>query len=330
MYTWQIQTVDLPLKFKWTISRGSSVEKKLFFVQVSDGKHHGMGEVAGITSDDVKFQALLDSFKDFKVKPSQTIEEIVGRNLPSHLSFGLTSALTHMQAQKNKQNLFEYLNIPDPTPIRTSFSLPILSGEEVKIFFQEYNLSRFPVLKIKISKEHPLESCLALGEIYSGPIRIDANEAFNDHIEVLDFIEEIKPLNIEFIEQPLPRNLWDEHKKLKQTSSLPVIADESVQDKELPMDFKEAFHGVNVKLMKAGSYQRALRQIKQAKDWGLKTMLGCMVESSLGIAGAMAIGSQVDYFDLDGFLYFQNEPHNIVSENNGHLTFQKSHPLFSN
>ena len=85
--------------------------------------------------------------------------------------------------------------------------------------------------------------------------------------------------------------------------------------------------GSNVKLMKAGSYQRAREQIEKAKSLNLKTMLGCMVESSLGIAGAMSVSQDVDYFDLDGFLYFKQEPHGLVTENQGFLTYGHS-PLF--
>ncbi len=328
MYKWSIQQVRLPLKFTWKISKGESSEKSLFFVKVEDGARSGMGEVAGITTDKQQFANLIEQFNDFADDHVSDIAEIRNYDLPPHLEFGISSALTHLEAEKKGHSLSRHLGVQPSLPITTSFSLPILPPDQTLDFFYKYNLDQYSVLKIKVSQDNPVQSCLQLAEVYKGPIRIDANEAFQTHNEVLDFIGQLKGIDIQFVEQPMPRQKKKEYLKLKVASPVPVLADESLQNQVLDEEFRELFHGINVKLMKAGSYQRALQQIRQAKAWDMQVMLGCMVESSLGIAGAMAISQDVDYFDLDGFLYFKNEPHNLVTENKGQLTYRQN-PLFS-
>ena len=158
-----------------------------------------------------------------------------------------------------------------------------------------------------------------MAEFYSGPLRVDANEAFQSAEEVLQFLDQVSDLNIEFLEQPMPAHNVEEYKKLKHLSSVPIMADESLQTQEVDDHLEEQFHAINVKLMKTGGYTKAIEQINQAKARGLKVMLGCMVETSLAIHGACAIGENVDWFDLDGFLFFEKEPFGLLKEENGML-----------
>ncbi len=324
MYQWSIETKKLPLQFTWKISRGESTEKSLFFINLQKDGHFATGEVAGITADPQKAKSLIAEFQNFKDLPFNSWQDIQNSSLPSHLKFGMTSALTHWHSQQQGQRLHEHLGLQDQTPIATSFSLPILPLAEIQPFFEKFQLQRFPVLKLKISQDQPVEACQELSRLYNGPLRIDANEAFQNSQQALAFAKAVSALNIQFIEEPLQRGSVDEYINLKQHSPLPIFADESVQSDLLSEDFKKQFHGVNIKLMKAGSYQRARQQIQQAKAWGLKIMLGCMVESSLGIAGAMTMAQDVDYFDLDGFLYFEHEPFQLVTENQGKLTYRQN------
>ena len=74
-------------------------------------------------------------------------------------------------------------------------------------------------------------------------------------------------------------------------------------------------------MMKAGGYLRAIKQLRQAKSLGLKTMLGCMVETSLGISSALNIAGGVDYFDLDGCLLIKEDPYKLISEENGKIFY---------
>jgi L-alanine-DL-glutamate epimerase-like enolase superfamily enzyme len=106
---------------------------------------------------------------------------------------------------------------------------------------------------------------------------------------------------------------------LKKTCPFDLIADESIEDQG-DFDFlKTQFHGVNMKLMKAGGYLNGLKILNSAREKGLKTMVGCMIESSLGIYSAYNLASNVDYLDLDGFIIIKDDPFNLLVEENGYI-----------
>lgn len=327
MYRWRIKELELTLQFLWKISRGQSQSKQLFIVEVESEGHRGLGEVAGITRNEVGFKKLLDEFNSFTDSSDIEINTKKLMKLPSHLRFGVTSALDHLEATKKGMSLATYLNTHPQKSIPTSFSLPIMEIGEIGAFIEKYRLNRFPSLKIKVDSLTPLETTREVALHYKGTLRVDANEAFSNADQTLKYMNSITSLEVEFIEQPMPSEKWTEYKKLKARSPFPLMADESVQSEDLDKKIKDGFHGINVKLMKAGSYRQALKQLDQAKDWGLSTMLGCMVETSLGIAGAMTLSERVDYFDLDGFLYFSKEPFSHVVENNGFLSYQPRPPF---
>ena len=151
-------------------------------------------------------------------------------------------------------------------------------------------------------------------------LRIDANEGFDSLSEFLRFEEAIKDFNIEFIEQPFPVHFKQEYKELKKQSIFEIIADESVEDDFHPEELCEMFHGVNIKLMKAGGLLRAKELLEKAKSYGLKTMIGCMIESSLGISEALYLAHLADYLDLDGHLLISNDPYpDMIEFKNGFL-----------
>ena len=330
MYKWEIIEYQLPLKFTWKIARGASQNKTIYNIKLSHGNLVSFGEVAGITSSSKLSEEQKNMLTEMGQFHPQTMDEIMAAPIPSHWKFGFSSAMIHMNCLEKKISLSQFLQQKPHPAITTSFALPILTPEEITSFYKKYELSRFSTLKLKINNEGPIEACETLAQLFQGPIRVDANEAFADHKQALNFIKNVSHLDIEFIEQPIPKGNSLENCSLKEKSPIPIMADESLQDQPLSESFRDEFHGINVKLMKAGSYQMAIKQLEQAKAWGMKTMLGCMVESSLGIAGAMSIANGVDYFDLDGFLYFVEEPHKLVTENKGILTYGQQHPLFIN
>jgi glutamate racemase len=88
-------------------------------------------------------------------------------------------------------------------------------------------------------------------------------------------------------------------------------------------ELKNQFHGVNVKLMKSGSYQTGIQQLKEARRLGMQTMIGCMVETSLGISSALCLTSLTDFIDLDGHLIVSNEPFHLIDERGGMLQLKQ-------
>lgn len=318
MMKWSIKTIPLEYKFNWAISRASMSRKTGYFVQVESEGITGTGEVAGISkgSGETDF---ISEFNEHDFSNVAKPEDVYGLEISPPLRFGMESALIHWQSKKSGKPVWEMFNLSKPQNISTSISIPILPVADVADFIQKYNFNRFSYCKVKVGGQHPVESVQEVAKHFRGPLRVDANESFNSAEEVMDFLGKIDVSRLQFLEQPMPGELVGEYKKLKKVSPVPIVADESIQSDVFGDEIADQFHGINVKMMKAGSYKRALEQLRKAKQLGLKTMIGCMVETTLGISSAMNIAEGVDWLDLDGFLIIKEDPFLMVKEENGKL-----------
>jgi len=326
--SWSLEVRKLPLKVNWSISRGSISEKENIFITFRDDKLEGMGEVAFITKGELSLADVEEAFEQFKEIIPSTINgldhltALLGSlELPSALRFAIESAYVHYLSQVMESTRQRVLGVREVSKILTSHSVPIMPVEEIGSYLKTNNLTRFHSLKVKVGKFDDHRVVEKIAELYKGAIRIDGNEAFSEAKEVLSFCEALKSLPIEFLEQPLAANNHEEAFLLREQTKVMLIADESVQSGPIVDDFQKMFHGVNIKLMKAGGYIKAMNQLREARALGLKTMLGCMIETSLGISSAMNIAHGVDFFDLDGFLFLEKDPFNLIYEENGVLYY---------
>jgi L-alanine-DL-glutamate epimerase-like enolase superfamily enzyme len=176
-------------------------------------------------------------------------------------------------------------------------------GETVTIekMIEKMHEMPFPLYKIKLGTDHDLEIIEALRKEPDAVFRVDANTAWTPE-QTIYFSTSLKDMGVEFIEQPLKADDWKGMKKVFEQSALPIIADESCileQDVEKCVGY---FHGVNIKLMKCGGLTPALRMIKKAKSLGLKVMVGCMTESTIGCSAIAQLVPQLDFVDMDGCL----------------------------
>ena len=124
---------------------------------------------------------------------------------------------------------------------------------------------------------------------------------------------------MELIEQPLPAAMIEETAWLRERVEIPIIADEAVKRASDIPRLAGAYDGINIKLMKAGGVQEAIRMIHVARALGMKIMLGCMIESSVAISAAAHLSPLVDYADLDGNLLISNDPFTGVGVKRGRL-----------
>jgi len=126
-------------------------------------------------------------------------------------------------------------------------------------------------------------------------------------------------MGIEFIEQPMPSDMIEETRWLRDRIDIPIVADEAVKTAADIPKLAEAYDGINLKLMKAGGPQEALRMIYLAKAMNMKIMLGCMIESGIAISAAAHLSPLVDWADLDGNLLLREDPYNGVGVEDGKL-----------
>ena len=148
---------------------------------------------------------------------------------------------------------------------------------------------------------------------------MDANEGWTDKEEAVRKINWLEKQGVEFIEQPMPAAMLEETRWVRKRVHIPVIADEACQRATDIPRLVGAFDGVNIKLDKAGGMLEGFRMIQIAKSLGLKTMLGCMISSSVSVTAAAHLSPMVDYADLDGNLLIGNDPFSGVRVYHGKL-----------
>ncbi len=241
------------------------------------------------------------------------------QKMANALRFAIESAWQHLEAGKKKISVPLQLNLPDPGSVYTSYTIPIMDPGKLIAFYKENNLSRFRYLKVKINTEEGFEIIRHLSGFSKQVILLDPNEAFKDVEECIYFLEKIKKFSIDLVEQPMPAGMDEEYRYLKKHTSFPLFADESILDHADFGELKRMFHGVNVKLMKAGGYHKAIQLLRKAREAGMKTMIGCMVETSLGISSGLHLCSLCDYADLDSFLLVKSEPFRMLEEEEGQI-----------
>jgi L-alanine-DL-glutamate epimerase-like enolase superfamily enzyme len=187
----------------------------------------------------------------------------------------------------------------------TDFTIGI--DEPAVVAARAERAAAFPALKIKVGGPSDLETLEAVRGVFGGPIRVDANTGWVPE-EAAELIPELVRLGVELIEQPFPARRLDQLRWLQERSALPIVADESCV---LPEDLDGlvgVVAGVNVKLAKCGGIGPAKRMLERARELGFRTFLGCMEETSVGIAGSAAVASLAEWVDLDGCLLLANDP----------------------
>lgn len=187
----------------------------------------------------------------------------------------------------------------------TDFSLGI--DEPAVVAERAVRAARFPALKIKVGGPADIATLEAVREVYDGPIRVDANTGWSRD-DALAVLPQLERLGVELIEQPFPARRLRDLAWLQERSSLPIVADESAV---LPEDLDAlvgVVGGVNVKLAKCGGIHAAKDMLESARELGFKTFLGCMEETSVGIAASAIVAPLADWVDLDGCLLLADDP----------------------
>ena len=331
MPIWTLTAHLLPLRYVWKISRNASTTKTNLLLRVVGHGHGGSGEAAPNVRYGESPELLSQQFDVLQgsglsaVESLADLDALLVAHLVAHaLGFALEAALVEWLAIRVGQPVWQWLGVPPPAAaVPTAFSLPIMEPWAVAGFLAEQDAARFKLLKIKVNQTEGLDLLREVARALPGhALLVDGNETWPDADSVLRFLEQaaaVPGLHLHLLEQPLPAALAADYRYLRSRSGVPLVADESVTDTADFAEIARQFHGVNVKLMKAGGFRRGVELLRRTRAHGLLPMLGCMVETSVGIAAALQISALADVHDLDGFLIMRNEPFGLVAEARGEL-----------
>lgn len=308
------RVIELPLRHAWTISRGTSTSKRNVFVELRSGAHAGVGEAAPNVRYHESAETVLEAlgklapvlerqdlryFRDL----SESLQDALPGNGAAKAAVDI--ALHDLAGKVLGAPLYRLIGVDPARMPLTSFSIGIDDPETLARKVRE--AEPYPVLKVKLGAERVREVFGTVRAATPKVIRVDANEAWAPE-EALKHIEWMATQGVELVEQPLPAADVEGAKWLKARSPLPLVADEAlIRASDVPR-LAEGYHGINVKLQKAGGIRETLRIIDVARACGLKVMIGCMVESSVGIAAAAHLGPLADWLDLDGNLLISEDP----------------------
>jgi L-alanine-DL-glutamate epimerase-like enolase superfamily enzyme len=306
-------TTSLALAEEFGISRGSRTSQSLVQVELEHDGMTGRGEAAPVyyrgESVDSAAEFLTTTAPPLLGDDPFALEAIEVRledvDGQAAGKAALDAALHDWIGKRLGVPLWRLLGLSPEAP-PTSYTIGIDSLEGTRD--RARRAGEFRALKIKVGGTEDLGRLEAVREESDAPLRVDANEGWTLE-SARELMPELIRLGVEFVEQPFPAADLDSFRALRELHPrLPVIVDEGCHDLRDVAPAAGYADGINVKLAKSGGVREAVRMIHAARALGLRVMLGCMVESQLGVAPAAAIASLADWVDLDGHLLLADQP----------------------
>ncbi|WP_341217209.1 dipeptide epimerase [uncultured Wocania sp.] len=307
-----LRPFELKLKHTFTISRESYNTQPTLIVELKDGNFSGYGEATSNPYYGITVQKMTNDLLNIKhlieADSEKTPETFWNDIYPylKHNMFALCAldlAYNDLYARKRGQKLFELWNYKTNNNPLTDYTIGIDTIDKMVAKMKELP---WPIYKIKLGTKEDIAIVEALRQHTDAVFRIDANCGWTVDETIKNAIA-LKTLGVEFLEQPLKADDWDAHKAVFDKSVLPIVADESCQIEADIDTCHNHFHGVNVKLVKCGGLTSARRMLTKAKSLGMKTMVGCMTESSVGISAIAHVLPLLDYVDMDGALLLSED-----------------------
>ena len=322
---------ELPLRHPFGISRGVTTVQPTLVVELSEAGHRGYGEATANAYYGATVQSMTRSLDRVRqalearklVDPEQLWSELAGVLADDPFAqCALDQAAHDLWGKIRGRRVYELWGLKAERLPPTSFTIGIDSIETMVAKLQE--MPDWPIYKIKLGTDQDLDILRQLRRHTKATFRVDANCGWGVQ-EAIDKSRQLRELNVEFIEQPLPADDQQGMREVYARSALPIVADESCAVEGDIERCAGSFHGVNIKLVKCGGLAPARRMLRQARQLGLKTMVGCMTESSVGISAAAQLLPMLDYADLDGALLLDRDVAKGVTIERGRLRYADEH-----
>ncbi|MCL4130987.1 UNVERIFIED_CONTAM: hypothetical protein GTU68_001693 [Idotea baltica] len=307
----ELKKFILPLKHTFSISRESHDFQNTLIVALSlDGKT-GYGEATSnpyykitVESMMAEITAIKNEIEIFDFTTAEIFHAFLVRKKLSNFAICALDLAAHDLFGKIKgKSLIEIWETTKEKYPKTNYTIGLDTIEKMVAKMKE---TPWPIYKIKLGTDNDVAIVKELRKNSDAIFRIDANCAWSAK-ETIFNAPILKDLGVEFLEQPLKADDWEGMEKVMHHSVLPVIADESCIVESDVEKCGLHFTGINIKLTKCGGLTPALRMIKKGKELGLKVMVGCMTESTVGISAIAQLLPQLDYVDMDGAMLLSSD-----------------------
>lgn len=306
----------LRTKHTFTIARGGGAEFRVVRVRLEDGDGvEGWGEAAptsyyGETPETViaalqRFGPILERADPWSLEATEAdLDTVIGGNAAAKSA--VSAALHDLAGKRLGIPVYRLWGLDPARAPRSSFTIGIGTEDELRRKVSE--AAEYPILKIKLGTGRDEEIIRVVRDAAPDKtLRVDANAGWTPKL-ALNRISMLADHAVEFVEQPLVPEDVEGLRFVRERSRLPIIADEScARATDIP-HLLGAVDGINIKLAKCGGLREALRMIAVARTHGLLVMMGCMIESSLGISAAAHMAALLDFADLDGAALLANDP----------------------
>jgi L-alanine-DL-glutamate epimerase-like enolase superfamily enzyme len=311
--------LELTKLYPLAISRGVMASSENLFVEVGDGVHTGIGELSPATGSMWTAERgeaqLCEIWEQLKGRSPHNAWQIMrDADVDPPAMAALDVALWDLLAKRANMPLYRVLGLENrqvPTSITIGINPPEVTRERVPDILRRTGAK---CLKIKLGspegREHDRSHFLAAAEAakpFQVKLRVDANGGWTVD-EAKKMMAWLAQQGVDYVEQPLVEGAEADLPEIFEGRPLPIFVDECCRfSQNIPL-WAHAVDGINLKLMKCGGITEALRIVATARAFGLKTMIGCMSESSIAIAAGAALGSLFDYIDLDSHLNLNPDP----------------------
>ena len=307
--TWQNITLKLHNPFR--VSYGQSVTRRAHWLRLEGDQGWGEGTIPpyyGINNKDMTavWESAALSLEPFPDDPSG-ITAWVGDKGPAPARAALDLALHDRIGKLLDKPLYELLGLPKPNPMVTSFTVSIDTPQAMAEAAAA--VPEFPVIKIKLGSDDDVACLAAVRRARpDAKLRIDANAAWTAD-EAIERLQHMLPFDLEMVEQPVARDDFAGMAAVQAACDVPVVADESVQTiEDVEKLAAGGVQGINLKLMKIGGLSPTLELLRRGQSLGLRIMLGCMMETSIGVTAMAHLAGAADWLDLDAPLLVANDP----------------------
>jgi len=307
--TWESITLQLHVPFH--ISYGVSETREAFWLRLADDAGWGEGTIPPyyhVNQADTfaAWQAAAQRTDPFPDDPAE-ITAWVGEDGPAPARCALDLALHDRIARQRGVPLYRLLELPRPPVHSTSFTIPIASPEEMARMAAQ--VPDYSIIKIKLGSDDDVARVAAVRAARpDAHLYVDANAGWSPE-EAVRRVQALAPYRLDMVEQPTPQDDIAGMGHVQARVDVPVVADESVQTLADVEELAAAgVQGINLKLMKIGGLAPCLQMLRRSRELGMRVMLGCMVETSLGVTAMAHLSGLADWVDLDAPLLISNDP----------------------